>query len=89
MLYVKESSYFKKEEEMVHVLYIEDQSDIGSWVTKDLTERGYEVTWLQSGEGVEEYLLTVDILILDVMLPGLDGFSIGKRIKKKIVICLF
>lgn len=83
MLYVKESSYFKKEEEMVHVLYIEDQSDIGSWVTKDLTERGYEVTWLQSGEGVEEYLLTVDILILDVMLPGLDGFSIGKRIKKE------
>ncbi|PAE10589.1 DNA-binding response regulator [Niallia circulans] len=68
---------------MVHVLYIEDQSDIGSWVTKDLTERGYEVTWLQSGEGVEEYLLTVDILILDVMLPGLDGFSIGKRIKKE------
>ncbi len=83
MLYVKENSYFKKEEEMVHVLYIEDQSDIGNWVTKDLTERGYEVTWLQSGEGVEEYLLTVDILILDVMLPGLDGFSIGKRIKKE------
>ncbi|MBU8880178.1 response regulator transcription factor [Bacillus sp. FJAT-29790] len=68
---------------MVHILYIEDESDIGSWVTKDLTERGYEVTWLQSGEGVEKYILTVDIVILDVMLPGLDGFSIGKRIKKE------
>lgn len=68
---------------MVHVLYIEDESDIGSWVTKDLTERGYEVTWLQSGEGIEKYILTVDIVILDVMLPGLDGFSIGKRIKKE------
>jgi len=68
---------------MVHVLYIEDESEIGNWVAKDLTERGYEVTWLQSGEGIEKYVLTVDIVILDVMLPGLDGFSIGKRIKKE------
>ncbi|MEH6941026.1 response regulator transcription factor [Bacillus sp. JJ722] len=69
---------------MTHVLYIEDEIDIGKWVTKDLIERGYDVTWLQTGEGFEKHLLTVDIVILDVMLPGLDGFSIGKRIKKEI-----
>nr|WP_295974987.1 response regulator transcription factor [uncultured Bacillus sp.] len=68
---------------MVHVLYVEDETDIGQWVTKDLKERGYEVTWLQSGIGTERYLHTSDIVILDVMLPGLDGFSIGKRIKKE------
>lgn len=68
---------------MVHILYIEDQDEIGSWVTKDLKDRGFEVTWLKSGEKVEEYVSTVDIVILDVMLPGLDGFSIGKRIKKE------
>ncbi|MGR6342207.1 response regulator transcription factor [Priestia megaterium] len=68
---------------MFHVLYIEDESDIGSWVTKDLTERGYNVTWLKSGEDVDKYISNVDIVILDVMLPGLDGFSIGKRIKNK------
>lgn len=67
---------------MVHILYVEDEIDIGHWVEKDLIERGYQVTWLQSGEGIEEYLPTIDLAILDVMLPGLDGFSIGKRIKK-------
>lgn len=66
---------------MVHILYIEDETDIGSWVTKDLTERGYNVTWLKSGEDAEKYITKVDIVILDVMLQGLDGFSIGKRIK--------
>ncbi|HWI48393.1 MAG TPA: response regulator transcription factor [Rummeliibacillus sp.] len=68
---------------MVHILYIEDESEIGSWVTKDLKERGYDVTWLKSGENAEEYIATVDIAILDIMLPGLDGFSIGKRMKRE------
>ncbi|MBY0098549.1 response regulator transcription factor [Mesobacillus maritimus] len=68
---------------MVHILYIEDESEIGNWVSKDLTDRGYTVTWLQSGENAERYLETVDMAILDVMLPGLDGFSIGKRMKKE------
>ncbi|EWG08676.1 response regulator transcription factor [Cytobacillus firmus] len=67
---------------MARILYIEDESDIGSWLKNDLGERGHEVIWLQSGEGMEGYLLEADIAILDVMLPGLDGFSIGKRIKK-------
>lgn len=64
-------------------MYIEDEKDIGQWVTKDLTERGYEVTWLESGEEVDQHIAFKDIAILDVMLPGLDGFSIGKRIKRE------
>jgi DNA-binding response OmpR family regulator len=67
---------------VLHVLYIEDEYEIGKWVSDDLTERGYEVTWLQSGEGIEKSIKIADIVVLDVMLPGLDGFSIGKRIKK-------
>lgn len=68
---------------MVHILYVEDENEIGAWVTKELTEKGYEVTWLQSGEGIERYIMEADLMILDIMLPGLDGFSIGKRIKKE------
>ncbi|MGN7177107.1 DNA-binding response regulator [Paenibacillus sp. FSL R5-0490] len=67
---------------MARILYIEDESDIGSWLKNDLGERGHEVIWLQSGEGMEGYLSEADMAILDVMLPGLDGFSLGKRIKK-------
>ena len=67
---------------MVHILYIEDDRDIGRWLTDELTNRGYKITWLQSGEDVEKYLPEIDMAILDVMLPGLDGFSVGKRLKK-------
>ncbi|WP_374964751.1 response regulator transcription factor [Lysinibacillus sp. RS5] len=68
---------------MFRILYIEDEKEIGQWVMKDLTERGYEVTWLESGEEVDQHIAFKDIAILDVMLPGLDGFSIGKRIKRE------
>ncbi|MDA3129499.1 response regulator transcription factor [Aliibacillus thermotolerans] len=68
---------------MVRILYIEDEREIGGWVKKELIERGYQVTWLQSGEGVDQYVSEVDLILLDVMLPGLDGFSIGKRMKNK------
>ncbi|MEK4426869.1 response regulator transcription factor [Solibacillus sp. FSL K6-1523] len=68
---------------MFRILYIEDEKEIGGWVTKELTERGFAVTWLESGEGVEHYIGSADVVILDVMLPGLDGFSIGKRIKRE------
>lgn len=66
---------------MIQILYIEDEVDIGSWVKEELTKKGYNVTWLKTGENANKYLLNTDIVILDIMLPGLDGFSIGKRIK--------
>ncbi len=67
---------------MAKILYIEDEKEIGQWVTEDLTGRGHDVTWLTSGNQLEQYLNNIDLAILDIMLPGLDGFSIGKRIKK-------
>jgi len=68
---------------LFRILYIEDEKEIGQWVTRDLMERGYEVTWLESGEEVDKHIAFKDIAILDVMLPGLDGFSIGKRMKRE------
>ncbi|MGE6257797.1 response regulator transcription factor [Heyndrickxia sporothermodurans] len=68
---------------MVHILYIEDDPEIGKWVSEELQERRNKLTWLTSGEEALNYISEVDIVILDVMLPGLDGFSIGKRLKKE------
>ena len=67
---------------MRNLLYIEDEHEIGSWLSKELTDRGYNVIWLKSGLEVENYVNKVDLVILDIMLPGLDGFSVGKRLKK-------
>lgn len=67
---------------MSDILYIEDDYDIGSWVKRELESRGFSVNWLRSGEGAEGYARHADLAIVDVMLPGLDGFSVGKRLKR-------
>lgn len=66
----------------IHLLYIEDDTEIGSWVSHDLKDRGYEVIWLKSGERALELAADAHLVILDVMLPGLDGFTVGQRLKK-------
>lgn len=65
-----------------NVLYIEDNEKIGSWVKEELEQRGFTVKWLLSGEGAEQEVNQYGIVILDIMLPGLDGFTVGKRLKK-------
>ncbi len=64
------------------ILYIEDNREIGLWVKEELEQRGYEVQWLISGDGAEREVLEKDVVILDIMLPGLDGFTIGQRLKR-------
>ncbi|GIP40459.1 DNA-binding response regulator [Paenibacillus sp. J31TS4] len=66
-----------------HILYIEDDQEIGSWVKDYLTQKGYVVHWRTSGDGAEELAEGADLAILDVMLPGIDGFTVGQRLKKK------
>lgn len=66
----------------VTLLYIEDDREIGSVVSADLNERGYSVRWLRSGEGATEEAATCQLAVLDVMLPGLDGFTVGQRLKR-------
>lgn len=69
---------------MAKVLYIEDDPEIGSWARDDLERRGFDVCWLRSGDKAAEYVQQkdVDVVVLDVMLPGLDGFTVGRRLKK-------
>jgi len=67
---------------MNNIIYIEDDQEIGSWLKQELELRGYTVHWLCSGEGAESYAEQADLAIVDVMLPGLDGFSVGKRLKR-------
>jgi len=64
------------------ILYIEDDREIGEFVSSHLKEKGYQVIWLRSGEQALEHIAKCQLAILDVMLPGLDGFTIGQRLKK-------
>jgi DNA-binding response OmpR family regulator len=64
------------------LLYIEDDQEIGRLVSSHLQRQGYAVNWLQSGEHALEQAAACRLIILDVMLPGLDGFTVGQRLKK-------
>lgn len=64
------------------LLYIEDDREIGEWVNGFLKEKGYGVIWLTGGEKAVESASSCSLAILDVMLPGLDGFTVGQRIKR-------
>lgn len=66
----------------VTLLYVEDDREIGSAVSADLRERQYAVRWLESGEEAVEAAAGCQLAILDVMLPGLDGFTVGQRLKR-------
>lgn len=68
---------------MKRILYIEDDPEIGAWVREDLERRGYAVDWLTSGEGSVSRVREADIVVLDIMLPGLDGYSVGQRLKQE------
>ena len=71
---------------MSKILIIEDDPDISA-IEKDYLEiNGYEVVIKETGlEGMDEALKgNYNLIILDVMLPGLDGFEICKNIRDKL-----
>lgn len=67
------------------ILLAEDEAALGMIVQESLESRDFEVVYCKDGE----VALTAferespDILILDVMMPKLDGFSLVKKIRKK------
>ena len=65
------------------VLVVEDDEDIRSLVSRYLTDHGFEVTLAGDGEEMDEILARekVDLIVLDINLPGEDGFSICLRLR--------
>ncbi len=69
----------------MRVLVVEDQERIASFIGKGLIEHGFVVDVTHDGD--EGYALALtepyDAIVLDVMLPGRDGLSILKNLRKK------
>lgn len=65
------------------ILYIEDEPHLARIVKETLELKGYEVLHKKDGGRVMEWLNTFepDICVLDVMLPNVDGFTIGSMIR--------
>jgi two-component system, OmpR family, response regulator len=65
------------------ILIIEDDRNIGDLVRRYLERDGYRVAWVRSGEDglVELARQAPDLVVLDVGLPGIDGFEVCRRIR--------
>lgn len=68
----------------VRVLLIEDESKIAEFVIAGLSKANFDVTHCENGEsGFQAFLQSnYDIVVLDVMLPKIDGFEVLKRIRQ-------
>ena len=69
---------------MKKVLVLEDESNIRSFVVLNLNRAGYETVEAASGEEALELLKQhpdIRLALLDVMLPGIDGFEVCQRIR--------
>jgi len=70
---------------MVDLLIIEDNVELGTILCELLARDGYSLVLATSGEEGMEYLNAnpVKLVLLDIMLPGLDGFAICQMIRAK------
>ena len=63
------------------VLVLEDESSIRGFIVINLTRAGYEVIESETGEEALEKLRDTRVAPLDIMLPGIDGFEVCRRIR--------
>ncbi len=67
------------------ILLAEDEIALGTIVKESLETRGYEVLFCADGEEAKQKYeqLKPELLVLDVMMPKKDGFTLVKEIRKK------
>lgn len=65
------------------ILVVEDEEDILELVRYNLSREGYQVVCVTSGEETLKIAgsESLDLIILDLMLPGIDGLEVAKRLK--------
>ncbi|MBT5831700.1 MAG: response regulator transcription factor, partial [Candidatus Latescibacteria bacterium] len=69
---------------MHKILVVEDEPDILEMVRYNLVQAGFDVAVAEEGEGVQSHVQEnrPDLIILDLMLPGIDGLEVCKGLKQ-------
>jgi len=71
---------------MSRVLVVEDEQHLAEGLRFNLEAEGYRVDLVETGEGALEKLRTAsppfEMVVLDVMLPGMDGFSVVSEMRQ-------
>lgn len=69
----------------MRVLVVEDEERIAAFIEAGLTEAGYAVDVAHAGDEALDWTSVVeyDLIVLDVMLPGRDGFEVASILRKR------
>jgi DNA-binding response OmpR family regulator len=70
--------------EAMKILFAEDEQALGMVVSDSLRSRGFDVDYYTDGESALKAALShdYDVLVLDVMMPKMDGFSMAREYRK-------
>lgn len=70
---------------MKKILIIEDEQDLIKGLKLNLSDEGYEVNWAVNGvEGLRKAIEEApDLIILDIMLPEMDGLEVCRKLRQK------
>ena len=68
----------------MRVLLVEDDRHLGRLLLDGLSREGYEVDWVRDGYSAVNRILEedYDLVLLDIMLPKMDGIKVCKRIRE-------
>ena len=68
----------------MRLLLAEDEAHAGEYLVKGLGENGFTVDWVRNGTDALHHATTsaYDLIVLDIGLPGMDGWSVLKEIRK-------
>jgi DNA-binding response OmpR family regulator len=70
---------------MSRILIVEDERHLADGLRFNLEAEGYDVSVVESGEAALELLAadaSIDVVVLDVMLPGIDGFVVASELRR-------
>ncbi len=67
----------------LRLLLVEDDAPLADGLANSLRQSGYSVDWSANGRAADAALMTreYDLVILDLSLPGLDGFEVLRRLR--------
>ena len=69
----------------MRILLVEDERKISAYVKRGLEEQGYAVDVAYTGQEALDWAASIefDLIILDILLPELDGLSVCRELRKK------